>query len=220
MILRTKQRSRRKTRHDRGYTAVEILSAMTLFAIGAAGVISMQKVTVQGVADARRYDIATNIAHEWVERLQRDALFWNVPNAANPTTVTGPGSIATTKWLSTIGACSANFCTATIPATGNEGGMSPAFDINGRDRFSGSNDHYFCAQYRLRWVADPNNGLCAGGGTTCATALMEADVRVFWYRLEYGQIGDCGAAGLDPTATPEKFHMLWVPTLIRENASQ
>ena len=55
--------SRRGPRaHARGYTAVEVLMAMTLFAIGAAGVISMQKVTMQGGEDARRTSSCRSVA--------------------------------------------------------------------------------------------------------------------------------------------------------------
>jgi len=78
----------------RGYTVVEVLSAMTLFAIGAAGVIGMQRVTIQGGADARNFDIATNIAREWQHRLQRDSLAWTEPNSLVTTS-----NIDNTLWL-------------------------------------------------------------------------------------------------------------------------
>jgi prepilin-type N-terminal cleavage/methylation domain-containing protein len=79
--LRTEKRIVRGA--ARGYTVVEIMSAMTLFAIGAAGVVGMQRVTVQGGYDARRFDTATNIAREWQHRLQRDSAYWTEPNSIN-----------------------------------------------------------------------------------------------------------------------------------------
>ena len=76
---------RRQRKGERGYTVVEVMSAMTLIAIGAAGVIGMQRVTIQGGMDARNFDVATNIAREWQSRLQRDAaLNWTAPNALTP----------------------------------------------------------------------------------------------------------------------------------------
>src|SRR5207237_490176 len=100
-----------KTRSTkRGYTAVEVMAAMTLFAIGAAGVISMQKVTIQGGQDARRLDIATNIAHEWVARLQRDSMNWTQPSSKNRDVT---NVYTQTKWLTnvTLGSCNPpNWC--------------------------------------------------------------------------------------------------------------
>src|SRR5271165_2005192 len=69
----------------RGYTAVEVLMAMTVMTIGAAAVMSMQKASVQGNLDARETDVANSIARMWVERLQRDAMQWTQPNNQNPT---------------------------------------------------------------------------------------------------------------------------------------
>ena len=74
--------------------------AMTLFAIGAAGVIGMQRVTIQGGFDARRFDTGTNIAREWEHRLQRDSAFWTEPNSV----VTGNINLNKTLWLNNVGA--------------------------------------------------------------------------------------------------------------------
>src|SRR5271154_1609339 len=69
----------------RGYTAVEVLMAMTVMTIGAAAVMSMQKTSIQGNLDARKTDMANSIARMWVERLERDAMQWTLPSAQNPT---------------------------------------------------------------------------------------------------------------------------------------
>jgi hypothetical protein len=190
-----------------------------LLAVGAAGVIGMQKVAITGGADARRFDVATNIAHEWTQRLQRDSLFWTKPNAADPSS-----NLSSTTWLNDVtkSACntSPKYCAPTLPAAGSEGGTSTAFDILGRDRPAGTGDHFFCAQYRMQWISDPANAACKTGVELCATALMRAEIRVFWQRAEYGPIGDCGDAALDPDATPTHYHFLSVVTSIRENARQ
>jgi prepilin-type N-terminal cleavage/methylation domain-containing protein len=217
----TNRASRKTLRRRRGYTAVEVLVAMTVFAIGAAGVIGMMKVTVQGGADARRRDLATSIAHEWTGRLQRDAMTWTLPNATNPTS----NLMTNTRWLKDIGVsgCTGtSFCTPAIPTTGNEPGSSPAFDLFGRDMptyAAGASEHFFCVQYRLVWIADPNNSTQCGGVEPCKTALMRADVRVYWKRGEYGYIPDCSAA-TNPTATPNQYHFVYATTGIRENQLQ
>ena len=58
--------------------------AMTVMAIGAAAVITMQKTSVQGNLDARKTDVANSIARMWVERLQRDAMQWTLPERRQP----------------------------------------------------------------------------------------------------------------------------------------
>jgi prepilin-type N-terminal cleavage/methylation domain-containing protein len=239
----TRTRTRPRTRSkSRGYTAVEVLIALLLFAIGAAGVIGMLKVTIQGGADARRFDIATNIANEWVGRLQRDATFWTLPNAANPTLGAGssPGEIGATKWLKDINSSSCDafansgaYCTpgGAIPTTAPVGGLSSAYDIVGRD-LTASEEAFFCAQYRLSWIEPQTNGgaqcpvpppgtgtaPCCPGPELCLSALMRADIRVFWKRQEYGSIPDCAAAA--PDANPNQYHFVYATTAIRENQIQ
>jgi prepilin-type N-terminal cleavage/methylation domain-containing protein len=193
----------------RGYTAVEVLMAMTLFAIGAAGVIGMQKVTMQGGEDARRVDMANNIANEWLGRLQRDSSLWTTPSSDQPTTI---NLFTNTKWLKQIGSCGL-FCNPPMP-TGLAEGQSPAFDMFGRDLPAGTTDAWYCVQYRLTWIADP--------GTAPAlklTSLMRAEVRVYWNRLEANPIGDCSTPPpeLIPTTTASPWHMIYAATAIRPN---
>ena len=214
----------------RGYTAVEILSALTLFAIGAAGVIGMQKVTVQGGTDARRFDTATNLANEWVYRLQRDAAFWTAPNDIDRTGA-GGGKIDETHWLKdvTSATCSGvNWCAPVAPTAA--GGDSSAFDILGHDALkvtSGTGDHVFCAQYRLNWIANPRSGTgavpCPVAATEepCITGLIRAEVRVLWHRLERNPIGDCGSAALsaDVASNPNDYHFVVSSSTIRQNSN-
>ena len=199
----------------RGYTAVEVLSAMTLFAIGAAGVIGMQKVTIQGGEDARRFDIANNIANQWLNRLQRDSMRWTSPNPYNPNNSNLTTETAWIKDVTTAG-CNATYCNPVVPATNPEG-FSPAFDIYGRDRPAGSGDHVYCVQYTLNWIAPLGNP-----PTFNPMALMRADVRVFWARLDRAPIGNCAAPPVDPnTAGAEAaYHFVYASTAIRENTQR
>ena len=203
--------------HARGYTAVEVLMAMTLFAIGAAGVIGMQRATIQGGEDARRFDMATNIANEWLARLQRDANYWTQPNAQSPNTI----DINQTRWIQDVDrAACANFCTIPMPAA-PANGLSPAFDSFGRDLPSGTTEAVYCVQYRLRWIASPGTGPTYPAASLRVTGLMRAEVRVYWARLESTALGDCtGATSIPPEVIPavSPFHFVYAATAIRETA--
>ena len=197
---------------QRGYTAVEVLSAMTLFAIGAAGVIGMQKVTIQGGQDARRLDVATNIAHAWTARLQRDATSWTLPSNMNRTT---ENLTTHTRWLRDVatGPCTPpSYCTPALPTAGGEAGFSPAFDIFGRDRPTGTGDHTFCVQYRLWWGRPLGNA-----PAFFEQASVHADIRVFFSRLELSPIGDCSSPAVSPDAANAKevYHFVYASTVLR-----
>jgi hypothetical protein len=199
----------RALRAARGYTVVEVLSAMTLFAIGAAGVISMQRVTIMGGDDARRMDIATNLAHEWTARLQRDASFWTRPNANDQTT-----NYTDTLWLQNLPLSTTTSQTAwlTPSVSGGVPGRSGSFDIFGQDRPADSNDHIFCAQYRLAWITPPGTAPPFRVG-----ASMRAEVRVFWARLDNPIIASCADATPDSATAKTYYHFVYAATAIRPN---
>lgn len=193
---------------QRGYTVVEVLSAMTLFAIGAAGVISMQRVTILGGDDARRMDVATNIAHEWTARLQRDAAFWTKPNPSDLVNT----NLGDTAWLGGT----KDVWTTPTQTLGYEG-RSGSFDLYGRDRPIGSEDHIFCAQYRLSWITP--QGAAAPFRTG---ASMRAEVRVFWARLDNAPIQKCEALAVAPDDASAKtyYHFVYATTAVRPNPIQ
>lgn len=207
------QTNQTKRASARGFTAVEVLMAMTLFAIGAAGVVGMQRVTIQGGEDARRFDMATNIANEWLSRLQKDASFWRTePDLSRPDTM----GFNTTTWLRNIDACAGVFCTPPMPLGPTYEGLSPAFDVFGRDLPSGTTDAYYCVQYRLTWISAP--GPAPYNRPLLPSALMRAEVRVYWNRLEKDPIKDCGTPPPEVIATNMPFHMVYAATAIREGA--
>lgn len=198
-------------RRSRGFTAVEVLAAMTLFAIGAAGVISMQKASIQGNADARRYDIATGIGAEWIARLRRDSMSWTEPNATVTT-----NNFGNTLWLRNTSMLPTPLPDDTgwlLPgpvATTNYFGTSYAFDVLGREVPAGSADTFYCVNYRLGWLqTDPAN---AGAGLTA-----RAEVRVFWPRFSQPPAANCNPATANG-ASPSRFHFLYTTTTVRRNA--
>jgi prepilin-type N-terminal cleavage/methylation domain-containing protein len=211
---------------SRGYTAIEVLMAMTVIAIGGAAVITMQKTSVTGNLDARKADVANAIARTWVERLQRDAMAWTLPGPENTAgnnignaLIVGNIVAANGKWF-----LPAQEMGLTVPET-----ASPAFDILGRDLpgpppFANAD---FCVNVRLTWLT--KTGVPPGGD------LIRADVRVLWpigIINSFPTFCNAAIAGLDdpnaapgattdPNADPNApiFHTLYVTTSIKENAS-
>jgi len=204
----------RRKRTRAGFSAVEVLISMTVMAIGAAAVMSMQKATVQGDMDARETDIANAIARTWVERLERDSLRWTLPSSASPNASNMPPLLAnhlTGAWF-----LPSDYMGAT-PET-----MSPGFDILGRDLdVANLGKAQFCVNVRLTWLVQqslPNE-----------PGLIRADVRVLWPRGLYNSPLGNGAsfctAALAATPDPDPitagvqpvYHSLYVTTTIREN---
>lgn len=216
-------------RASRGYTAVEVLMAMTVMLIGAAAVISMQKTSIQANSDARRTDVANAIARTWMDRLQRDAMQWTCPgpscpfggNTPNNALIVQPANV-TGKWF-----LPSQYLGVTTPES-----MSPGFDVLGRDlptaqlapnALTAWPGAEFCVNVRLTW-------LVAQSGTV-EPGLIRADVRVLWPRAITGGIpakGFCDATNGaldDPEAniasTQKPFyHALYLTSAIRETPAQ
>lgn len=200
--------ARSKTKR-RGYTATEVLVSLSIVLIGGAGVISMQRATIQGNIDARRMDMANAIARQWVERLRADSMLWTTPAARNP---------------------NSNFTNATLlqRVTLNDGlwyqpdqrlaaapFWSPGLDALGADVATGDladdKNRYalFCTNVRLTWLITDQ--------------MMRADVRVYWPR-GVGAAPDEHFCGQAPPADLEtqtsKYHFVYAVTALRRNALQ
>ena len=69
--------ARAARRTSRGYTMIEVLMGMAILAVGASGVVALQKVTVLGVTHGRNINTATSIAAAHLEAMRADAQRWN-----------------------------------------------------------------------------------------------------------------------------------------------
>jgi prepilin-type N-terminal cleavage/methylation domain-containing protein len=193
----------------RGYTAVEVLMAMTVMAIGAASVISMQKASMQGNLDARKTDVANSIARLWIERIQRDAMMWTTPGPTNPTAVP-PGNIANGKVLNAAAGSAGNWILPNqyLTPTTNYPALSPGFDILGRDLVNADlSSALYCVNVKLTWLT--------------TNQLARVDVRVLWPR----RISNAPPAGgfCDTTTAavvapnPLTYHSVYLTTAVRGN---
>lgn len=196
----------------RGYTAIEVLLAMTVMVIGAAGVMSMQKTSIQADLDARKMDVANGIARMWIERLERDAMQWTLPSSGSPgaasnlpaTKIVGPN--IDKGWFVPSGAM-----------TGGSGAvetMGYAFDILGRDLPTVNiSQATFCVSTQIV--------------TLIPGQLYRGDVRVLWLRgfVAPGSNGFCNSQNADLTANDPNasnapgltYRAIYTTTSIREN---
>jgi prepilin-type N-terminal cleavage/methylation domain-containing protein len=209
----------RRARHARGYTVIEVLMAMTVLAIGGAGVITMQKTSVASNVEARKADVANSIARMWIERLRQDAMMWTTPNASNSTT-----NFGNTKYLNgnvgTNPAQPAWFVPGISVSPGDgTATMSAGFDILGRDQPAGSiANASFCVNLALTWL--DATGAQPGGD------MIRADVRVLWpVGLNVAPPANycVAAAATDPNLTGSStsiiYHELYLTTNLVENTA-
>jgi prepilin-type N-terminal cleavage/methylation domain-containing protein len=202
-----------------GFTAVEVLIAMTVMVIGATAVMGMQKTSVQANLDARKADVASQIAHTWVERFRREAMQWTTDGTAGYAAIPLLANHDTGNWFrptdDMIGQSGA-------PSPGTVETMSYGFDILGRDLASGdlappgtgwaASAVQFCVEARLTPL------LVAG--STPPNYAFRLDVRVVWPRsLTSTPTGFCKNSTVFATdpIDPTIYHTLYLATAIAEN---
>jgi hypothetical protein len=200
-------------RSQGGYTAVEVLLAITVLTISSVGVISMQKAAIQGNLDARRLDVANSISRVWLDRLATDATTWN-----------SQSGLAQTLWLNTL--VGAGYQTpAMVPAAMPI--YSPAFDIMGRDLFNIATDPVaFCVHVNVIDEADAPPIAQVGQmmPPPPGPVLLRATVLVFWPKSLLGggapatdwctSVPDVAAA---EAGAPGTYHMIYATEALRRN---
>ncbi len=201
----------------RGYTAVELLMAISVFGIGVAGIISMEKVTSAANQDAKNLAIATHIAESWLDMLAADAVAWNHPSNGFNFSDLGSDTIWLNNAVTNAGAGS-----WFLPAYNVGLGFGPGFDALGNpvNTTTSTANVQFCSHLRLSWLYQPTASAGTGNG------LIRAEVRVFWLRDGQGS----PVAGVDPCApampianisgATSTFHFVQKITAIRENTKQ
>jgi hypothetical protein len=189
--------------------------AISVFGIGVAGIISMEKVTSASNQDAKNLAIATHIAESWLDMLQADGAAWNNPSPQNSLSDLSTDTI----WLNQV-VSNANATSWFLPQyDAVRFNFGPAFDALGNP-VSTANlaNAVFCSHLRLSWLYPENPA--SGNG------LIRAEVRVFW--LRDGQSSP--QAGVNPCAqtmpissisgNTSTFHFVQKITAIRENMTQ
>jgi prepilin-type N-terminal cleavage/methylation domain-containing protein len=207
--------ARRRGSQSRGFTAIEVLIAMTVMVIGATAVMSMQKTSIQGNFDARRADVASSIARTWVERMRRAMMRWTQPTPA--------GGVSNLPKVPLINAHTgggwfrpSDDMIPNLAAPGAVEAMSYAFDILGRDLATAdavAPNVEFCAEARLTPIG------------VALENLYRLDVRVIWPRgIESPTAAPknwcANTTALPDIIDPTMYHSIYVTTAIEENATQ
>lgn len=190
---------------QRGYTAVEVMMAMTVLLIGSIGVMAMQRAAVQGNVDARELDVANSIARGWIERLERDATLWTQASIAQTPPPNLPSAVLvneniTGQWFLPQ--------SRLVPSGAQNDVESPAFDILGQDEASLSAAGIrYCTNLRLTPL-------------TMDQTLIRAEVRVFWPRNltvspDPNYCSQAPPSSLDTDVA--KYHFVYAVTALRQN---
>jgi len=198
-----------RARRRRGYTAVELLMAISIFAIGVSGIIAMEKVTVSANQHAKQLAIATHVAEAWLDQLNTDAALWTHPSPGQ-----NLSNITNAQWLSQ--AAAGNNTAWFRPAYSAQRAFGAGFDIYGSPLpDTDVADQVYCTHIRLTWLYPET----AGNG------LLRAEVRVFWQRNGQGGTVDGQALCAPGTAANliegagQKYHFVYQTTAIKENTA-
>ena len=208
-------------RSKTGYTVIELLMALTVLALGASGVVAMQRVTLESNRYAKNLAIATRVGEAWADQLEADAARWTLISELNHTT-----------WLKNAGACSQAAAVTSWfqPDWSTDRQFGPAFDALGNpvDLSVTTPNTYtqFCAHLQLAWL---HCDLPTGGGTK-GSGIIRAEVRVIWRRDDdttasaasfqtTGQAALCSAsdvAGVTNDIALGAYNAVYFSTAIRE----
>jgi prepilin-type N-terminal cleavage/methylation domain-containing protein len=182
---------------SRGYTMIEVMMGLAVLAVGASGVIALQKITVAGVTNGRNITVATSIAQAHLEAVRVDATRFQ---GINPATTNDDYLEATLldSLLQQQSAVAGAWLlpTGEWPAAGDPGfGVS---DITGQTDGAqiGNRPVGFCTHVRLvPIIFDPN---APGGRQQARDALLtRVEVRTFWAKSGRDVAAECTAGGED-----------------------
>jgi prepilin-type N-terminal cleavage/methylation domain-containing protein len=141
----------RRTRHDEGFTLIEVMMALAILVVGSVGILSMQAASTRGNVAGRQMSAGTQRTSVWIERLRRDALFWQQPG--DPI-----GVAPQSQYLTQVGG--GWFVPVSVDPT-----ETAAAGWTGQDLLDDEAIHY-CTHVRLSWAIPQQS--------------IRADVRTYW----------------------------------------
>ena len=181
----------------RGYTVVELMTALGVFAMGVTGIFAMQRLTLNSNQHARNLTLASGIAQGWLAQLAADSSLWR-----------SNGTVAGTPWLSSVTTADDVWQLPTDNgALRASRGFSRAFDARGQPVAPAN--AVFCVHVRLTNLFT----VPAGNG------LTRTDVRVFWPRDgEAPLAGDCTSAGTVAAVAEatDRYHFVYRTGAVRQ----
>jgi Tfp pilus assembly protein PilV len=187
---------------------IEVLMSITVLAVGAASVMSLQKAAVVANRRARDLNIASAISRTWIERLRSDAMLWNHPSSVNPVSDLNTD----TTWLKDhVSDPDPDESAWFRPTDDSICGMH---DVFGRDELCTDNTGPYCVNLRLSWVREQQN-------------MIRAEVRVYWVARNEGEDAlppdelPCGdldePPAVDDLAKKGIFHVVHATTAVTKN---
>ena len=191
----TTRNARASRRSLAGYTMIEVMMALGILALGASGIIALQRATFVNTTHARNLAMANLVAQGWAERLRVDALQWNDPN--------GQPDLPQTNWLNLADSSpDIRLSPNETPTLG-----APAADLLGIDTYAAdASIPAYCTHLRFRRLP----GIMGVPGT-----LIRADIRVFWLRS--GSMADCSVSPDTVDAEPETYGAVYLTTSVMRN---
>jgi len=191
---------------QRGYTIIELVMSLAVLAIGASGVIAMQKVAVASNRHAKDLSIASRVAEAWADQLAMDGSMWTL-------TTTGTPTLPNTVWLKL--ADPSQTVDWFVPTYSSLRNFGPAFGPLGAplDPAVNASLTRFCTHLRFAYLHNASKG----------SGVIRAQVRVFWpaensaVALPAPARGNlCAIDGPTFTANIGAFHVIYLTTSIAE----
>lgn len=147
-------------RQRSGYTIVELMIAIVIFAIGIMAIYSLQVITITGLAEARELSEATNLAERVLEQFRRSSTTWE-----GGSTLPGlPHDFSPDRWL------------VLYPEPVDKDGLLQGQLPPG----AAVNPPRYCVKYRICSRLGCDN--LAASTAELGTDAYEVEVRVMWPR--------------------------------------
>lgn len=195
--------ARANRRPSRGYTMIEVLMGMAILAVGASGVVALQKVTVLGVTHGRNINTATSIAAAHLEALRADAQRWN----SLADYITDPTLLNTLLPATTVGPGTWQLPPAAFPNDGTPGPGLGVSDLTGATDAADPDSApvAYCTHVRVTpLIFDPassryDSGQPGGGDTLQAqdALMLRLEVRTFWAKAGREVRTECDSTFVD-----------------------
>ncbi len=203
MIELTIRRRKVRAVSTRGYTVVELMMALGVFAIGVSGIIAMQKVAAAANQHSRALSLATNIAQAWQDQLSADSSLFNQANG-----------LLGTRWLAQLNGAG-NQVGWFRPTYNQNLGIGAAFDELGNpvdETAANPKEAQFCVHLRLTRLYPTSPGI----------EVIRTEVRVIWPRAQ-GTMSqsfcdtstDAAKFADDPNAY-NNYHFLYQASAVRQ----